>query len=48
MVKKGDRSEVGCSYATRDESATPLEQLRPLFEERTVPSNSSDRIDGRM
>jgi hypothetical protein len=36
MAKKGPRSEVGCSYATSDESATPLEQLRPLFDTRTV------------
>jgi len=36
MVKKGARSEVSCSYATSDESATPVEQLRPLFDSRTV------------
>ena len=36
MAKKGERSEVSCAYATNDESATPLEQLRPLFETRTV------------
>jgi hypothetical protein len=36
MVKKGAASEVSCSYATSDESATPLEQLRPLFDSRTV------------
>ena len=36
MVKKGARSDVSCSYATSKESATPVEQLRPLFETRTV------------
>jgi hypothetical protein len=35
MVKKGARSELSCSYAT-GENATPVEQLRPLFEARTV------------
>jgi hypothetical protein len=36
MVEKGAASEVSCSYATSDDSATPVEQLRPLFETRTV------------
>lgn len=36
MVKKDAPLDVSCSYASSDESATPLEQLRPLFETRTV------------
>jgi hypothetical protein len=35
-VEKGVPSDLRCSYATSKESATPVEQLRPLFEERTV------------
>lgn len=35
-MEKGDPSEVRCSYATSKEAATPVEQLRPLFEDRTI------------
>ena len=35
-MDKDAKSDVSCSYAASDESATPLEQLRPLFETKTV------------
>lgn len=35
-MEEGVPSDLSCSYATSAESATPVEQLRPLFEDRTV------------
>ncbi len=35
-MDKGAPSDVSCCYAANDESATPLEQLRPLFEVKMV------------
>lgn len=35
-MEKGVPSDVRCSYARSAESATPVEQLRPLFELKTV------------
>ena len=35
-MDKGAPSDVGCSYAANEDSATPLEQLRPLVETEAI------------
>src|SRR5262245_23126718 len=49
MAKKGSTSEVGCSYGRGEKSATPIEQLRPMFETRTVTGRPiTSRFNDRL